>query len=99
MALEYSLPFQITLNCMCLFQMDFREFVDNGGEFDGPVQLMLEGEDRGMLEIALTYVPYCNETKTDCDRKVSFNQYLISLLPLISLLFDATIRFVSFPSH
>ena len=59
---------------MVLFQINFREFVENGGEFEGPVQLMLDGEERGHLEIALRYEPYCNENKNECSRKVSFNQ-------------------------
>ncbi|XP_063685823.1 uncharacterized protein LOC134819675 isoform X2 [Bolinopsis microptera] len=51
-------------------EINFREFVENGGEFEGPVQLMLDGEERGLLEIALRYEPYCNENKNECSRKV-----------------------------
>ena len=53
--------------------MNFREFIDNGGEFEGPVQLMLDDEERGQLEIALRYEPYIREDKHVISRKVSFN--------------------------
>lgn len=52
--------------------MNFREFIENGGDFEGPVQLMLEEEERGQLEIALRYEPYIREDKHVISRKVRF---------------------------
>ena len=73
-----------------IIQMDFREFIADGGEFDGAVPITLEGEDRGELKIALKYLPYCQEDKTDCPRQVCF-------LGLFVLLFEVSRHVTLYP--
>ena len=53
-----------------MFQMNFKEFVEGGGYYSGPTQLLLEGEERGELNICIKYIPFCEENAAELRPKV-----------------------------
>ena len=47
------------------FQINFREFVENGEAFSGELPLTLDGEDRGSLDVEMHYQPFDRDSRVE----------------------------------